>query len=74
MRVQKRIIFVLGLIVIGLLFFSYGVGFAKGVSVTIRSAIDILPNFTNISINEQAMRDALFQYKERIGGCIPPRI
>jgi len=50
---------------------SYGLGFMMGVDTTIKRAVKILPIFTNITINEQHIHDALFRYNNNIGGCFP---
>ena len=42
-----------------------------GVDITIRKAVKMLPIFTNITINEQVINDALFRYDNNIGGCFP---
>lgn len=45
------------------------VGFGLGIKATIKSAMKILPYFANVTINEEAINMALFQYENRIGGC-----
>jgi hypothetical protein len=63
---QKKYIILLAI----LLLFSFGIGFLYGVHVTISEAVKIMPLFTNISINEEMINKALFQYKNNIGGCL----
>ena len=41
-----------------------------GVETTIKRAVKILPIFTNITINEQMINDALYRYNNNIGGCL----
>jgi len=50
--------------------FSFGLGFLHGVHVTISEIVKIIPLFTNITINEPMINDAIFRYKNNIGGCL----
>jgi len=47
--------------------FFLGLGF--GIELTIRKVVNLLPSFTNIEINTQTVKDALFQYSNNIGKC-----
>jgi len=49
--------------------FSFGLGFAVGVDTTINKAVKLIPYFTNISIDENAIHDALFKYNSQVSSC-----
>lgn len=64
------------IIVIAFIFFLVGgliggiAGFSLGIKSVIKAGLSLLPIFTNISINEQAVNDALYKYKNNIKECI----
>lgn len=53
-------------LMIGLLI-GAALGMYYGIYITIDRAMKIIPIFTNITINEQAVYDALFRYHNNIG-------
>ena len=64
----KIISYVLVLILICGLAFALGV--EVGVEQTIKKALNVMPLFVNFTIDEHAIRGALFQYNNNIGGCM----
>jgi len=42
------------------------IGFGLGIKTTIKAAVEIIPYFTNITIDERAINDALFSYQTHI--------
>lgn len=67
MELSMRSRVVLVIIIIAILCFGLGytIGFGRGINW----AVDVGLNFVEIDINHDMLKDAIFQYKERIGGC-----
>ena len=61
---------VIGLIAVFALGFLIGFifGFEAGIQVVIKKGVEVARIFTNISINEDLMRDAIFSYEHHISG------
>jgi len=64
---KERIKLVMMFFIIGGLCFSlgYGYGFSQGISW----AVDIGLNFIDIQIDEQMIKQGIFNYKNNIGQC-----
>jgi len=52
-------------------FIGYAVGFSLGVKTTIKEGLKVAKYFVNVSIDEELVRKAIFQYNNQIGGFIP---
>lgn len=65
------VIFILGL----LLGFGFGflVGFGEGIHQTIEAAVQIIPIFAKVEINETTLNDALFRYKNHLITDLRPK-
>ena len=64
----RRVIFIFIL----LLFVAFAFGFSAGSAVTIKAVAEVASGFIDIDTN--AVRDALYQYKNNLGGCYKPLI
>lgn len=51
----------------GLLLGSF-IGITYGVDMAVDKAVKIIPIFANITIDKQAVNDALFRYNNNLGG------
>ena len=70
-RENKRMQVIVGISVV-LIILSFLGGYYFGMEVTIKAGLYVARSFTNISIDEALMKQALFQYKNNIGGCYAP--
>ena len=55
--------FVLGMII----------GFYMGANMVIHEGIKIAKGFVNISVDDKLIEQAIWQYKNNIGTCFPPK-
>ena len=52
------------------LIIGFFVGFYFGIDIVIDRMVKVLPVFTDIKIDAQAINDALFKYQNNINSCI----
>lgn len=69
MENKSKIIIIISIFFLVGLFFGCVIGFGLGVKTTISNLVDVAQNF--IDIDEKALKDALFLYKNNINRCIP---
>ena len=62
-KVLLAMVLILGILI------GYPIGIASGIHMTIKAGISILPMFTNITIKEEVVKDALFNYQDKIKAC-----
>lgn len=53
---------------------GFGVGFFIGVEVTVVKVANVASSFVNISIDETLVKQAIFQYQNKIKGCFPSNL
>lgn len=51
-----------------------GVGFVLGVEATVVKVANVASSFVNISIDENLVKQAIFQYNNKIKGCFPSNL
>ena len=51
---------------------SFGVGYLIGVDMAIHEVAKLSKGFMNISIDENLIKQAIYQYNNQIGGCFTP--
>lgn len=69
---MKNHLVVLSLVLIFLV--GLGIGFYLGVESTIKEVVKVVHMFSNISIDYEAVNDALFSYKSNIANCFGGKI
>ncbi len=57
-----------------LIILSFGIGFLWGVDTTIREGVKLARGFFNVSVDYSLVNQAIYQYKNQIGGCFPPKL
>lgn len=65
---DKRIWIIVGISLI-LILASFGTGYYLGTTITIKAGLYVARSFTNITIDEGLIKQAIFQYKNNIGEC-----
>ena len=68
---EVKLKYILVGIMIGLVIGGIG-GFYLGIDIVIHKIVEILPLFANVSINADAIDNALFRYNSGLGCAVEP--